>query len=209
MIGAVLAALVGYISGAIPFSYIAGRVFAGIDLREHGSGNLGATNTFRFLGPKIAVGVLVADVAKGFAPVYFAPAYVGGHGLEDHWLMLVAAFFAIVGHLFSVFVRFSGGKGIATSAGAFLALAPWAFLGGAIVFFAAAVPTRIVSVGSISALLALPLIVIGLNAIGVTAYHWSIIAVSVVLTVVMLYKHRSNIRRLMAGQEPKLHREKR
>lgn len=209
MIGIVLAAAVGYFAGSIPFSLIAGRVFGGIDLREHGSGNLGATNTFRYLGAKIAIGVLVLDIAKGFLPVYFAPTYAAGHGVADHWLMIAATFAAVFGHMFSVWVRFRGGKGIATTAGAFMALAPWAFLIAAAVFFAAVGATRIVSVGSISAAVALPVAVWVVDRVGLADTHRSVLAMTVALSVVVLVKHKSNIARLRTGREPVLQRHKR
>ena len=114
-----------YLLGATPTSYWMGRAFHGLDLREHGSGNLGATNVFRILGPKWALPVVAVDVAKGFVPVWFFPSMVDG-GLG--WTLAFGGA-AIVGHIYSLWVGFKGGKGIATSAGVFLALAPWAVLG--------------------------------------------------------------------------------
>ena len=208
MIGLVAVALVSYLAGSIPFSYIAGKAFAGIDLREHGSGNLGASNTFRFLGAKIAIAVLVADVAKGFLPVRFAPVLAAGSSIPDHWLMLVAGFFTVIGHMFSVFVRFSGGKGIATTAGAFLAIAPWALAIGFGVWSLVMATTRIVSLASLTAAVALPLVVLLVNQVGLANYHWSVFALSVTVMIVVLVKHRSNIKRLLAGQEKALQRHK-
>jgi glycerol-3-phosphate acyltransferase PlsY len=208
VIGIAVVAIVSYVAGAIPFSYIAGRSFASIDLREHGSGNLGASNTFRFLGPKVAAGVLVCDIAKGFLPTFFAPAYAPGPTVSAHWLMLIAAFFTVIGHMFSVFVGFKGGKGIATTAGAFMALAPWAFLGAFIVWAIAFAATRIVSLGSILAALALPLVVYFTGRFGLESSHWSVLALSGAICIVVVVKHMSNIRRLMAGQEPALGRER-
>ena len=198
--------VVGYLAGAIPFSYIAGKVFAGIDLRTVGSGNLGATNAFRQLGPWIGLVVLVADIAKGFLPVYFAPDYAPAGAIAGHWLMLAAAFASILGHMFSVFVRFQGGKGVATTAGAFLALAPVALLGALIVFLAVLASTRIVSLASISAAAAFPLAVYLADRFGLARYHWSVLATAAVVGLAVIVKHRSNIKRLLAGQEPALSR---
>ncbi|UCG52986.1 MAG: glycerol-3-phosphate 1-O-acyltransferase PlsY [Candidatus Latescibacterota bacterium] len=206
MIDLLIVAIVGYLAGAIPFSYIAGKVFAGIDLRKHGSGNLGASNTFRLLGAKIAIGVLVGDVGKGFLPVYFAPACGLTGTIADHWLMLAAAFFAVVGHMFSVFVGFSGGKGVATAAGAYLALAPLALLITFVVFAVVFAGKRIVSLASLSGAVALPIIVVLLNVTGIAISHWSLLAVSILITIVVLVKHHSNIKRLLAGEEPALGR---
>ncbi|MDH3217254.1 MAG: glycerol-3-phosphate 1-O-acyltransferase PlsY, partial [Candidatus Krumholzibacteria bacterium] len=173
---------------------------------EHGSGNLGASNTFRFLGPKIAVLVLVADIAKGFLPTFFAPIYAIGHSLPDRWLMLIAGFFAVIGHMFSVFVGFRGGKGIATTAGVFMALSPVAFLGAFLVWAAVMLTTRIVSVASMSAAIALPAVVYGVGRVGVASADTSLLIISFAITLVVLVKHRSNIRRLVAGKEPVLRR---
>ena len=113
-----------YLIGATPTSYWMGRAVHGLDLREHGSGNLGATNVFRILGAKWALPVVAVDIAKGFLPVWFFPGMVGG---DLRWTLAFGGA-AIVGHIFSLWVGFKGGKGIATSAGVFLALATWAVL---------------------------------------------------------------------------------
>lgn len=196
------AALVAsYLIGAIPFSYIAGRVIRGIDLREHGSGNLGATNTFRMLGAKWAVPVLVLDVVKGFVPVFLAGRLDFAGAPDAHWLRLAAMFGAILGHLFSPYVRFSGGKGIATSAGAFMALAPWAFLGALSTFAAAFAARRIVSLASLAGAVTLPLWVYLAARAGLSESNWSTLVVSTIIMAVVVVKHRSNIKRLLAGTE--------
>jgi len=201
--------VVGYLAGAIPFSYIAGRLFGGIDLRKHGSGNLGASNTFRLLGGKIALGVLAGDIAKGYLPVFFAPAYAPSGSVPAHWLMLVAALFAVIGHMFSVFVGFSGGKGIATTAGAFLALSPVVLLVTLGIFLGVFAARRIVSLASITGAIALPFVVLLLDRTGIEPSHWPLFAASVVIAIVVLVKHRGNIKRLRAGTEPALQRVKR
>jgi glycerol-3-phosphate acyltransferase PlsY len=206
MLGVLIVVAVSYFSGAIPFSYLAGRIFGGIDLREHGSGNLGASNTFRFLGPKVAVAVLIADIAKGFLPVFFAPAYGRGHAMPDMWLMYVAGFFAVIGHMFSVFVGFKGGKGIATTAGVFLALSPAAFLGAFVVWAAVMGAVRIVSVASMAGAIALPFVVYVTQRVGVAPSDRSLLVLSCAITVVVLIKHRGNIKRLLGGTEPVLRR---
>lgn len=201
-----LAALMGYLAGAIPFSYIAGRVFGGVDLRRYGSGNLGATNTFRLLGARIALVVLAADVAKGFVPVVAAPG-VGSPGeVPREWLMLTAAFFAVIGHMFSVFVSFAGGKGVATMAGAFLALAPWALLVTVVVYAAVFAAKRIVSLASIVGAIVFPIAVFVLDRTGLAAAPWPLRAASVLISIVVLFKHRSNMRRLVRGEESVLQR---
>lgn len=182
-----------YLLGAVPTSYWVGRVFHGLDLREHGSGNLGATNVLRVLGWKSAVPVVVVDVAKGWVPVALFAAWAGvGFG----WALAYGTA-AILGHMFSVWVRFKGGKGMATSAGAFLALAPWAVLGGFIVWLALTVPTGYVSLGSIGAAISLPVLIVFTPHEGGD----TLVGFSSALAVFVVWKHRSNIRRLLRGEE--------
>jgi len=200
MIAVAAVLIASYLIGAIPFSYIAGRLIKGIDLRQHGSGNLGATNTFRMLGAKWAIVVLVLDIAKGFAPV-FVSLHRGFPGADAQWLGLAAMGGAILGHLFSPYVKFSGGKGIATSAGAFMALSPWAFLASFVVFASVFAARRIVSLASLAAAITLPLWVYLSGRTGFSETHWSTLAVSTIIMAVIVIKHRSNIRRLLSGTE--------
>jgi glycerol-3-phosphate acyltransferase PlsY len=182
-----------YLLGATPTSYWVGRAFHGIDLREHGSGNLGATNALRVLGWTSAVPVIVVDVGKGFVPVWFFPELASA---SVGWSLAFGAA-AIVGHMFSLWVGFRGGKGVATSAGVFLALAPWAVLGGFVVWLALALTTRYVSVASIGAALALPILVIFLP----TRVGPGLLGFSVALAAFVIWAHRSNLRRLARGEE--------
>ncbi len=183
--------LLSYLIGATPTSYLVGKWARGIDLREHGSGNLGATNAFRMLGWRLALPVLVIDILKGWIPAY---AFARLDGATPEWALAYGAA-AIIGHVFSVYVRFRGGKGIATSAGVFLALAPLAALVGVLVWGVLVFSTRIVSLASIAAALALPLAVYASQ--GTTPVFW----VSVSLAAFVIYAHRSNIRRLLRGEE--------
>jgi glycerol-3-phosphate acyltransferase PlsY len=155
---------------------------------------------------KIALLVLAADIAKGFLPVFFAPAYSLGHTIPDLWLMYIGGFFAVIGHMFSLFMRFKGGKGIATTAGVFLALAPAAFLGALVVFVVVFGATRIVSVASMVSSIALPVMVYITQRMGWVPGDRSLLILSFAITVVVLVKHHSNIRRLMSGTEPALRR---
>ncbi len=200
--------VVSYLAGGIPFSYLAGRMLRGIDLREYGSGNLGATNTFRVLGSKVAIVVLVLDIAKGFIPVFVSGLFAAQSNLDPHWFGAAAMFFAILGHLFSPYLKFAGGKGIATSAGAFAALAPWAFLGALVLFVIVFAVRRIVSLASIFSAVSLPLFVWGAGQLGFGDRHWSLLVVSLVIMIIVIAKHRDNVRRLLAGTEKKLTRVK-
>src|SRR3954467_10249032 len=144
-----------YLAGAIPTSHLVSRLFAKIDLREHGSGNLGATNLYRVLGWKYAIPVGLFDVAKGAIPVLvFAPRVS-----NSELFALACGVAAILGHVFSVFVKFKGGKGVATAAGVMLALTPLALAAAATVWAAVILLTGYVSLGSIAAAVMLPVAV--------------------------------------------------
>jgi glycerol-3-phosphate acyltransferase PlsY len=201
-----LSAMGSYLVGGIPFSYLAGRLAKGIDLRQHGSGNLGASNTYRILGGKIALAVLVLDIAKGAVPVLAASGFDAGGEEPRH--AIAAAAGAVLGHLFSPYLRFSGGKGIATSAGAFAALAPWGFLCALVVFAAVFAARRIVSLASLSAAVTLPLAVYATARAGLAPSQATVFAASLLVMLVVIAKHRGNIRRLLAGTEPRLARRK-
>lgn len=190
--------LLAYLLGAIPTSYLVSRFGYGIDLRGHGSGNLGATNVFRVLGWKAALPVAVVDVAKGWGPAALFPRWDGAP--EPEWALAYGGA-AIVGHVFSIYVRFKGGKGVATSAGVFTALAPWATLAGAVVWIAVVGLTRIVSLGSLLAAVALPL------AVFFTGEPVTELWVAIGLALFVIYAHRSNVGRLVRGEESRFGRE--
>ena len=189
--------VLAYLLGATPTSYIVGRVVHGIDLRKHGSGNLGATNAFRVLGWRAAAPVMGADIVKGWIPAVYFPTIDGADPLG--WALAYGAA-AITGHVFSVYVRFKGGKGVATSAGVFLALAPWAVLIAGIVWGVVLVLTRIVSLASMVAAVVLPVAVFATNEPRTELW------LSVGLSLFVLYAHRSNIRRLVRGEESRFSR---
>jgi glycerol-3-phosphate acyltransferase PlsY len=183
-----------YLIGAIPTSYLAGRLGRGIDLREHGSRNLGATNVYRVLGWKFASPVALFDVAKGLIPVVvFGPRVPS----VAHFALLCGAT-AIVGHVFSVFVGFKGGKGVATAAGVLLALAPLALPAVLVVWAVIVRVTGYVSLGSIAAALLFPVADWLFNPARRGA---ATIAFDVAVAAFIVWKHRANISRLLAGTE--------
>jgi acyl phosphate:glycerol-3-phosphate acyltransferase len=198
-VSAGLLLLAAYLLGATPTSYIAGRLARGIDLREHGSGNLGATNAFRVLGWKAATPIFILDIAKGWLPVWLFPQLDGRATLG--WALAYGTA-AIVGHVFSVWVGFRGGKGVATGAGVFLALAPLAVLGGLIVWATLVFTTGYVSLGSIAAAAVLPLLV--LATLGAGPVLWMAIAIAAFI----VFAHRANIGRLRRGEEHSFRRRK-
>ena len=185
--------LASYLLGAVPTSYLAGRLIKGIDLRQHGSRNLGATNLYRVLGWRYALPVGLFDAAKGLVPVLvFAPRVS-----SSELFALICGLVAVVGHVFSVFVGFKGGKGVATAAGVMLGLTPVA-LGVAVVVWAALVYlTGYVSVGSIAAAAIFPLAVYLLEPPDQPAMLWLDVAVAAAI----VWLHRGNIQRLFKGTE--------
>jgi glycerol-3-phosphate acyltransferase PlsY len=187
-----LALLAAYLVGAIPMTLIVARVGAGVDLRTVGSGNLGATNLYRALGWKYAIPAGLFDIAKGALPTVLLPPRLG----TASWLPLAVGAAAIVGHVFSVFVRFRGGKGVATAAGVVLGLAPIPLLITFAIWAAVLKLTGYVSLGSILGALAFP---VTAAAIG-TANPW-VVPVGCVLALFIVFTHRQNIRRLVAGTE--------
>ncbi|MBA2668880.1 MAG: glycerol-3-phosphate 1-O-acyltransferase PlsY [Gemmatimonadetes bacterium] len=184
--------VVSYLVGAIPASYLAGRAFRGIDLREHGSGNLGATNAFRVLGPGIAAPVMLFDVLKGFVPTYFFPSLV----IDGAWEWGIAFGAAtVLGHVFPIYLSFRGGKGVATAAGVFLALAPVAVLAGVVVWIATLALSRMVSLASILAAVTL------LIALPFSSAPLAVQALGVVVAGLVIFSHRANLRRILQGRE--------
>lgn len=188
--------LAAYLVGSIPSAYLITRLIAGVDLRQHGSGNLGATNVFRLLGWKFALPVAAFDVAKGAIPVVGARATLG-----EHWMPLTVGLAAILGHVFSVFIGFRGGKGVATSAGVVLGLAPKAVGASAVVFGIVVAASGYVSVGSMLAGASFPIAVkVFYPTLGFT--FW----VGIGMAAFIIFTHRTNIFRLLAGSENRLGR---
>ncbi len=183
-----------YLLGSIPTGYWLGKVWKGMDVRQHGSGNLGATNVFRVLGKGPGIVTLLFDIAKGALPVVAAKHCPGAPALLPLWAGLAA----IVGHTTSIFVRLRGGKGVATSAGVFAALAPTAFGISLLVFLLVFARTRIVSLSSI------------LSAVTLAAMAWLLTPhtymawMAAGIAVFVLWTHRANIDRLRKGTEHRI-----
>ena len=192
--------ILSYFLGAIPFSYIAGKLIKGIDLREYGSGNLGAANTFRVLGKGAAIPVLLADIGKGFLAVKLVQLY----GLDGYQYVLIAALIVIIGHNYSIFVKFAGGKGVGTTAGTFLAMAPCAVIICLLIWIIVLMISRIVSVASMIGAALLPVAIALMNRFTSCGSHVSVLYLSIVAALFVIYKHRSNIRRLRDGTEKRI-----
>ena len=184
-------AILAYLIGSVSTGFILGKV-AGVDGRTAGSGNIGATNVARVMGKGRGLLTLIADVAKGFLPALVARQM----GFSDAAMAVVGAA-AFLGHLFPLFLKFRGGKGVATAFGVLLALAPQAIWVPLTVFVAAVLASRRVSLGSICAAVAAPL------PLWFFSYPGPLTALAVFFAVFIVARHRANIKRLLAGSEPR------
>lgn len=194
----ILGILVAYLLGSIPFSILIGKHFYGIDVREHGSGNPGATNTFRVLGKRAGIVVLFLDTLKGFIATSLAFFYV----IEVDILIdtqLVLGVVAVLGHVFPIYTKFKGGKGIATALGMLLSIAPSAALICIAVFIVTLLLTQYVSLSSIVTSIVFPILVIFIFKIQDPAFR--IFAIG--MTALIIYTHFENIERLIKGEENK------
>jgi glycerol-3-phosphate acyltransferase PlsY len=195
-------ALGAYLIGSVPSGYLVGLI-KGVDLRKVGSGNIGATNALRALGKKWGYLVFAADIFKGWLSVMLAY-LLANRFVPDQVVIagILAAFFAVIGHNFPVWLGFKGGKGIATSAGIMIALFPlWVFLFALVVWVALFYGTRYVSVASIGAAISLPVSAAVLAFAG--KCDWLLVPVAVLMCVLAVWRHKSNIERLLAGTEKK------
>lgn len=204
-----LCAAGGYVSGATPFGYLAGKL-KGIDIRQHGSGNIGATNAIRVLGKGIGIPVFALDLLKGWLPVWLVKAWLltlpGGEALVSTGAV-VTGFAAVLGHMFTFWLGFKGGKGVATTAGVLLGIAPVAMLGGLTVWLICFFTTRYVSLASMLA--GVGVVVTMLVQMGKTGrWDWVMLSFGVLIMTLVIVRHRANIQRIIAGTEPKAGRKR-
>jgi glycerol-3-phosphate acyltransferase PlsY len=196
-----------YLIGSIPSGYLAG-IARGIDIRKEGSGNIGATNAFRILGKTAGTIVLVADGLKGWFATAIVPGLVVSmvshdHAFETEWMHIVAGVVVILGHNYTVWLNFKGGKGIATSAGVLAALVPWTLVIALSSWILVLLLTRYVSVASITAAFLLPIATWAVRYAGVQ-YSPTMIGITALMGGLAIYKHKANIQRLMNGTENKI-----
>lgn len=204
MIDALIIVAASYVIGSIPTAIIAGKWLKKIDIREHGSGNAGATNVFRTLGWKAAITVLLIDMFKGFVPVFWLASYIHQNLDSLIYFQLLAGVCAILGHIWTMFAGFKGGKGVGTAAGVFLGLAPVALSLALLLFVIVVWLTRYVSLGSILAASTL-LIVLLVQKYILNDYIPDILLyVAIVIVVLIWLAHKDNIKRLIKGEENKL-----
>jgi len=197
----ILLIILSYLMGSLPTAILVGKALSGIDIREHGSGNAGGSNVFRVLGWKAGVFVMAVDVFKGFAATYWLPRLLPQDLVAMPSAQLIAGICAIFGHIWTVFAGFRGGKGVGTAAGMLLALFPQALLVCFLLFIVVLLATRIVAAASITAAVALPVTLTLFRCqlhktVPLPLYVFSFFA-----ALLIIYTHRSNIRRMIGGTE--------
>jgi len=190
-----------YLLGSIPSSVWLGKILFGLDVREHGSGNAGATNTVRILGYKAGLPVLFFDIAKGWFPVFVVASILKWNLPVENiiYLQIIAGLSAVIGHVFPLYIGFKGGKGVGTLAGMALGLFPLAFISSLGIFILTIILTKYVSLGSIFAAISFPIFLIFVFK----SESLPLIALGILASVFIIFTHRSNIKKLIQGTENK------
>jgi glycerol-3-phosphate acyltransferase PlsY len=200
-------AIISYLLGSIPTAIIAGKVLKNIDIRQYGSGNAGATNVFRVLGWRAGLIVLFIDILKGFLAAWLLvrlfPQLWSDTDFRIYW-QITAGIIAILGHIWTIFAGFRGGKGVGTAAGVVLGLQPVPVLICLLVFIFVVVKTRYVSLGSIISAILLPVILLTDNFLLHLDIPMAMIVLSILLALLIIFTHRQNIKRLIQGSENKI-----
>lgn len=194
--------IASYLLGSIPTAVWVGKIFFNIDVRQHGSGNAGATNTIRVLGAGAGIPVFIIDVMKGFAAVeltYLIKDNFGTHNEYFAMFKVILSFIVVVGHVFPIFAGFRGGKGISTSLGVILALFPYSAIISTVIFLTMLIIFHYVSLGSITAAVIFPFV----NIFIFDAREWAYLIFSVVISMFVIIMHRKNIKRLLNKEEAK------
>ena len=192
--------VMAYISGSVPNALWVGKIFKGIDVREHGSRNTGSTNAARVLGAKLGILTLILDVSKGSVPLLlalFLEKSLSENNISSNIVLILIGVCAIIGHSFSIFLKFKGGKAVATTLGVFIVLVPKAILIAAVVFFLVFALFRYVSLSSISAAVTLPI------AVFLVEKNIPYTVFGILIAILIIVRHKSNIERLLNGSESK------
>jgi glycerol-3-phosphate acyltransferase PlsY len=195
---AILIFISAFLIGAIPFSVIISKFIFKKDVRKSGSGNPGATNVLRTLGPAAGAFVLVLDMGKGFGAVYLSQ-FISSQFMDEHLAEVIAGLLAILGHIYSPFLKFKGGKGVATTFGVILALQPIIGLAMAGIFIIIVAISKYVSLGSILSVCAYPILIFLFGFLDI-----NMLAFALVILLLVVYNHRDNIKRLMRGEENRI-----
>lgn len=204
MLDAGVVFVVGYLIGSFPTAIIAGKLLQNIDIREHGSKNAGATNVFRVLGWKAGLVVMLIDMLKGFIPVFWLAGLIHGSSETLIYYQIVTGLAAIIGHIWTIFAGFKGGKGVGTSAGVFLGLAPLAVFIALVVFIILVMIWRYVSLGSLMGALVFLIVLIVQKFVLAQAIPDIMLYIGVLVVALIWFAHRENIKRLINGNENKI-----
>lgn len=208
-LSAILLTAFAYLCGSLPFGYWAG-LMRGMDIRKHGSGNIGATNVIRVLGKGIGIPVFILDMLKGLVPVALAEWWMLRQGASPNLASLIAvccAAASVLGHMFTFWLGFKGGKGVATSAGALLGLAPYSLLIGFVVWLIVYFSSRVVAMASIASAIALP-VAMALVMTYQGTWNFVLLGLGIVMGVLVVVRHRSNIARMLKGTENRFEKKK-
>lgn len=192
--------LFSYLLGSIPTGYLFGKYIKDIDIRTVGSKNVGATNVFRTIGKKYGIIVLILDMLKGLIPVLIAKNIFQSSDFYEYFIIAVGLA-AICGHIWTVFLNFKGGKGVATSAGVFLGIATIPVIISLVIFSVVVYLTHYISAGSISAAVVLPFLILGFNSFSVSPIFFF----TLIISVFVVYKHKDNINRIIKKEESKIY----
>jgi acyl phosphate:glycerol-3-phosphate acyltransferase len=204
MIYNILFIIGAYLAGGIPFGYLAGKIHKGIDIREYGSRNVGATNVLRVIGKGPGIAVYLLDALKGLLPVLLSKLLWPAATPQQEWFHIAAGLAAILGHVFTPYLRFKGGKGVATASGAMLGLAPLPLLAALLTFALVFGATRYVSLGSICASIVFPIAVAVQRILLNRSPLVPMLAVGWLLVLMIIVTHKANIGRLLQGKENRI-----
>ncbi len=200
----ILFIILAYLIGSIPNALIIGKLFFKTDVREHGSKNMGATNSLRVLGPTAGFVVFFLDMLKGFILIALFKFGVFDKGLLPHIPIIFLGLFTVLGHIFPIFAKFKGGKGVAATSGIILAYAPWCFLIGLCVFLLTVIITKYVSLGSILTIFSMFICSFFINPLYETSPNIYFSIFCFILTITLIVDHRKNLVRLHHGNESKI-----
>lgn len=205
MLSLILIIILSYLAGSIPTSIIVSKLFFGFDIRERGSGNAGGTNAFRIMGWKVGLAVMILDLGKGVLATYLVSQIrIDSLSWPIVYVQIIAGSAAVVGHIWTIFASFRGGKGVGTAAGMLLVLYPISFIICLLLFFLVLLTTRYVSVSSMSAAIALPVVLLLLNSLFDRPLSSPLLALAISMAVLIVFTHRSNIQRLIQGNENRI-----
>lgn len=205
MLSIFLIIILSYLAGSIPTSIIVSKLFFGFDIRELGSGNAGGTNAFRIMGWKVGLAVMILDLGKGVLATYLiSQIRIDSLAWPMVYIQIIAGTASVIGHIWTIFAGFRGGKGVGTAAGMLLVLYPVSFIICLLIFFIVLLTTRYVSVSSMSAAAALPIVLFLLNLIFDRQASSPLLVLAISMAVLIVFTHRSNIQRLIHGNENRI-----